>query len=141
MENNGQPENQIPQTPQQSQAPQMTPPATMTVQEIPTPANSSTTSTPDPLPASPTIVMPTQAQHKSRFGLLFIILFMLGVLFLGGTYLFVISQKKTASSMPIVNKQAQIEKNVHQLEEQVPTDDSKNINGDFSQVDQEMKNL
>lgn len=77
--------------------------------------------------------------HRSHFGMLFIALFLLGILFLGGTYLFVISQKNTNSPMPIVNEKTQIQKSIHQLQQDLP--DADTTESDFTQVDAEMKNL
>jgi hypothetical protein len=90
-----------------------------------------------PVQAAP--VMPQQP-HKSRFVMLFIILVILGIVFLGGTYAFITMQKNTASTA-LMNKTVETQSNLHKLDEQLPSVDTKSVDGDFTEVDQELKNL
>jgi regulatory protein YycI of two-component signal transduction system YycFG len=96
-----------------------------------------------PTEQTPIVAAPaaTPPHPTSRFKMLFLILFLLGVVFLGGTYLFVTMQKKTSSPTPIINKTVETQKNVHKLDEELQSVDTKSVEGDFTEVDQELKNL
>jgi uncharacterized protein HemX len=106
--------------------------------------------TPTPPSATPTPVSTEQQtsmqsapplEHKSRFGLLLVILALLGLFFLGGTYVFVTMQKTASSPIPITNKNVQTQTTLHELEEQTQNLENTDIDDGFTEVDHELKNL
>lgn len=84
-----------------------------------------------------TVLAPRQ---KSRFWLLFLGLFIIGLFFLGGTYFFISSQK-TQQPTSITNQAVDTQKDVNQLDTELDALDMKDIDDDFTEVDQELKNL
>ena len=80
-------------------------------------------------------------QDKTNFLWLFMSLFLLGFLFLGGTYLFVHLQKVDSIQEPINNQTATTQNEIHTLQNKLDMIQPKNIQKDFTQINQEMKNL
>lgn len=80
-------------------------------------------------------------KEKSRFWILFVSLFLMGVVFLGGTYLFIVSQKAKQPSVPIVNKTLETQKEIDTLDDELSALEMKAIDADFTEIDQELKNL
>jgi len=81
------------------------------------------------------------AKPQSRFWMLFLALFILGIFFLGGTYYFVSSQKATYIPAQINNETIDTQKDVIQLEGEAAALDIQDVDSDFTQVDAELKNL
>lgn len=94
------------------------------------------TNIPDTLPT-------TVDQRKSQFGVLFLFLFILGTLFMAGTYFFVQSQKNISplTASQIKNTTAETDKDLHTMESDVDKLETKDLNTDLTEVDQELKNL
>lgn len=92
-----------------------------------------------PVQEVPQTVAPTQT--KSKFWLLFLGLFLLGIFFLGGTYLFVTSQKSPSTPTQITNQTLDTQKDIKQLDVDTASLEMKDIESDFTEVDQELKNL
>jgi hypothetical protein len=86
-------------------------------------------------------IQPTQQKkEQSHFAALFAALFLLGILFLGGTYLFIQSEKASpAITTPVKNTTIEQQKDFHDMDTQIEEVDSNAA--DFSQVDGEMENL
>lgn len=78
-------------------------------------------------------------RQKSRFWLLFLGLFIIGLFFLGGTYFFISSQKTQQPA--ITNQAVDTQKDINQLDTDLDALDMKDIDDDFTEVDQELKNL
>lgn len=91
----------------------------------------------EPVVAVPPAESPRQ---KSRFWLLFLGLFIIGLFFLGGTYFFISSQK-TQQPTSITNQTIEAQKDIKQLDTDLDALDMKDIDDDFTEVDQELKNL
>lgn len=81
--------------------------------------------------------------RKSQFGVLFFFLFLLGILFMGGTYFFIKSQKTLSpkNEVQIKNTVVESDKDLHDMESDVEKLQSKDIDADLTEVDQELKNL
>lgn len=89
----------------------------------------------------PTVIQPVRTpRQKSRFWLLFLGLFILGLFFLGGTYFFISTQKMQQPAV-ITNQVVDTQKDVKQLDTELDALDMKDIDDDFTEVDQELKNL
>ena len=78
---------------------------------------------------------------SSKFWILFLALFILGLFFLGGTYAFVVLQKVPNETTPLTNQQAADQKQLRDLEDELEKVNTKSLESDFLQIEQEMKNL
>ncbi|MBP9719379.1 MAG: hypothetical protein KBD46_02835 [Candidatus Levybacteria bacterium] len=80
--------------------------------------------------------------EKSQFTKLFLVLFVLGIIFLGGTYLLITSQKKTTIPPTVVkNTTLENQKDFSDMQNELDNTNAQDEDSDFVQIDQEMKNL
>lgn len=96
------------------------------------------------IPKEQQAVLPTHpSKEHSYFTQLFIVLAILGVFFLGGTFLFIRSQKSPMSPppLPVKNTAVEHEKEFNDMNTEVETVEASDVDMDLKEVDQEMKNL
>lgn len=84
--------------------------------------------------------MNNHGEETSYLGWLFVALFFLGMLFLGGTYACILFQKPTLRPQ-ITDQTAINQKQLHKLSTDLQKIAPKKVQDDFTQVDTEIKNL
>lgn len=96
------------------------------------------------MPPAPLVEQPAAEQKvvepKSQFKMLFIALAILGVFFTISTYLLIVLQKN-GNGAAITNKTVETQTVMHQMDQDLKSIDTKSIDTEFTEVDQELKNL